>query len=62
MERDASAGPPPKPLEPDDATPEEDAEDLPDEPGLLPDSGHVIEEKTLDDPALERRGERGGER
>ena len=57
MERDPGAGPPPERLEPEDATPEEDAQDLPDEPGLLGDSGRVVEEKGLDDPALERRGE-----
>ncbi len=58
MERDPSAGPPPEPLQPEDATPQEDAEDLPDEPGLLADTGHVVEEKGLEDPDAERQGER----
>ena len=62
MERDPGSGPPPGPLEPEDATPEDDAEDLPAEPGPLDDTGRVVEEKGLEDPALERQGgHEGGE-
>ena len=60
MERDPAANPPPEPIEPDDALPDADAEDLPREPGTLPDTGRVIEDKGRTSEAEEKRGGEDG--
>ena len=49
MEREPRTGPPPEPIEPEDATPSEDAEDLPEGPGTVPDTGRVLEERPAGD-------------
>ena len=60
MERDPTADRQPEPIEPEDALPAADADDLPREPGTLPDTGRVIEEKGMASEAEEKRGQENG--
>ena len=45
MEREPSPERDREPIQPEEATPADDPEQLPEGPGALPDSGRVVEEK-----------------
>ena len=49
MEREPNSDPEQELLRPEDARPDDEAEDLPEGPGVLPDTGHVVEEKGEED-------------